>query len=602
MDGGRLIAQVIARQGVKYVFTLCGGHISPILSGCKAEGIRVIDVRHEVNAVFAADAVARMSGIPGVAAVTAGPGLTNTITAVKNASMAQSPLVLLGGSAPTVLKGRGALQDIDQMALMRPLCKWTASIRHVRDMVSILEEAFRQAAQGVPGPVFVECPIDTLYPESLVREWYGASGGKGAKSLSQQLLNRYLVWHLDRIFRGKGSVRSPRRVEQIAVPRHSTSELNRFRKAIAKAERPVFLIGSQAMLQTARAEELASSLKAMGIPCYLSGMARGLLGAEHEVLMRHKRREALREADLVLLAGVPCDFRLDYGRHIGRARYLAVNRSRQDLRMNRRPSLGSLADPGPFLIEMAAKDMPTPERWKGWRETLGRRENAREAEIDAQAVPDQKVGINPASIPGQQAGASSAAPPEQQVGINPLALFRELNQRIGDDAVLVADGGDFVGTGAYTLHARSPLSWLDPGAFGTLGVGGGFALGAGLCRPGSEVWIIWGDGSSAYSLAEFDSFARHGVPVIGLIGNDACWAQIARDQIEILQDDVAVMLAHSAYDQVATGYGGAGRRVENLEQFKQAVTEAQESVRKGVPFLINAILAKSDFRKGSISM
>ena len=184
------------------------------------------------------------------------------------------------------------------------------------------------------------------------------------------------------------------------------------------------------MLQTARAEELASSLKAMGIPCYLSGMARGLLGAEHEVLMRHKRREALREADLVLLAGVPCDFRLDYGRHIGRARYLAINRSRQDLRMNRRPSLGSLADPGPFLIEMAAKDMPTPDRWKGWRETLGKRENAREAEIDAQAVPGEQAGINPETISGAQAGASSAAPPVQPVGINPLALFRELNQRL----------------------------------------------------------------------------------------------------------------------------------------------------------------------------
>ena len=332
------------------------------------------------------------------------------------------------------------------------------------------------------------------------------------------------------------------------------------------------------MLQTERADDLASSLKALGIPCYLSGMARGLLGAEHEVLMRHKRREALREADLVLLAGVPCDFRLDYGRHIGRAQYLAVNRSPQDLKMNRSPSIGSLADPGPFLIELAGQNMPASDRWKGWRETLRKRENAREAEIDAQALAEEKMGINP------------------------LALFRELNRRLGDNAVLVADGGDFVGTGAYTLHARSPLSWLDPGAFGTLGVGGGFALGAGLCRPDSEVWIIWGDGSSAYSLAEFDSFARHGVPVIGLIGNDACWAQIARDQIEILQDDVAVMLAHSAYDQVAMGYGGAGRRVENLEQFKEAVAEAQESVRKGVPYLINAILAKSDFRKGSISM
>jgi thiamine pyrophosphate-dependent acetolactate synthase large subunit-like protein len=177
-----------------------------------------------------------------------------------------------------------------------------------------------------------------------------------------------------------------------------------------------------------------------------------------------------------------------------------------------------------------------------------------------------------------------------------------LNKRLDDRAVLVADGGDFVGTGAYTLHARTPLSWLDPGAFGTLGVGGGFALGAKLCRPESEVWIIWGDGSSAYSLAEFDTFARHGIPVIGLIGNDACWAQIARDQVEILKDDVAVMLAHTDYDRVAAGYGGDGVRVDTLPSFLQAIEQARASVRNGKPFLINAILAKSDFRKGSISM
>ncbi len=577
MDGGRLIAQVIARQGVKFVFTLCGGHISPILSGCKAEGIRVIDVRHEVNAVFAADAVARLTGIPGVAAVTAGPGMTNTITAVKNAAMAQSPLVLLGGSAPTVLKGRGALQDIDQMALMRPLCKWTGSIRKIRHIVPMLEEAFRRAAEGVPGPVFLECPIDTLYEESLVREWYGAAGGKNPKTLGQKVLKRYLTWHLDRIFNGKTWHAEPRLVSDVAIPRNSAAEVESVRDALIKAKRPVFLIGSQALLNSGKTGELANALGSIGVPCYLSGMARGLLGAKNELLMRHKRREALKEADLVLLAGVPCDFRLDYGNHLGRARHIAVNRSREDLKKNRRPSIAVLADPGSFLVQLAAKMSGGGSRWSGWREQLAARDAVREQEID------------------QQAG-------EAQQGINPLQLFRELNTRLDDKAVLVADGGDFVGTGAYTLHARSPLGWLDPGAFGTLGVGGGFALGAKLCRPDAEVWIIWGDGSSAYSLAEFDTFARHQVPVIGLIGNDACWAQIARDQIEMLKDDVAVMLAHSDYHLVATGYGGAGARVENMPEFLAAIEQARDSVRRGKPFLINAILAKSDFRKGSISM
>jgi len=174
MNGGEIIAKVLQKQGVKYLFTLCGGHISPIFVAAQNCGIRVIDTRHEVNAVFAADAVARLTGIPGVATVTAGPGVTNTITALKNASLAQSPLILLGGAAATILKGRGSLQDIDQMSIMKSVCKWSTSISKVKDIVQIIEEAFYRAKEGVPGPVFIECPIDTLYDEELVRSWYGA--------------------------------------------------------------------------------------------------------------------------------------------------------------------------------------------------------------------------------------------------------------------------------------------------------------------------------------------------------------------------------------------------------------------------------------------
>src|SRR5258706_7065303 len=181
MTGGDLIADVLQKQGVGFLFTLCGGHIAPILVSAKARGIRVVDVRHEVNAVFAADAVARLTGVPGVAAVTAGPGATNTITAVKNAQMAQSPVVLLGGATATMLRGRGSLQDIDQMALMTPHVKWATRVTRVRDLVDVLERAFVIAQQGVPGPVFVEVPVDLLYEPSLVRQWYGAKRVAGAQ-------------------------------------------------------------------------------------------------------------------------------------------------------------------------------------------------------------------------------------------------------------------------------------------------------------------------------------------------------------------------------------------------------------------------------------
>ena len=578
MDGGQLIARAVAAQGVRFVFTLCGGHISPILSGCKALGLRVIDVRHEVNAVFAADAVARLTGVPGVAAVTAGPGLTNTVTAVKNAVMAQSPLVLLGGSAPTVLKGRGALQDIDQMALFQPLVKWTASVRRVRDIPRLMNEAFRRAREGVPGPVFVECPIDVLYPEALVRSWYGDAAGKNPKTLGQKALKAYLDWHLGRQFRGADAVPDAGPVGAVAVPGHSDAELRRVVARLERAQRPVLLVGSQALLDPPSAEGLAHAVERLGLPVYLSGMARGLLGPEHPLLLRHKRRNALKEADLVLLAGVPSDFRLDYGNHVRRsATLVGVNRSRADLKLNRKPDVGVLADPGAFLRALGGA-FAGGDRWPEWKRALRERDTAREADIDAQAE----------------------APTD--VGMNPVRLFRELNPLLPDGAILVADGGDFVGTAAYTLHARGPLTWLDPGAFGTLGVGGGFALGAKLCRPEAEVWIVWGDGSSAYSLAEYDTFARHGVPVIGLVGNDACWAQIARDQLEILQDDVAVMLARTDYHRVAEGYGGAGARVERLAEFPDAVRAAQAAAAAGTPYLINAVIGKTDFRKGSISM
>lgn len=280
-----------------------------------------------------------------------------------------------------------------------------------------------------------------------------------------------------------------------------------------------------------------------------------------------------------MLAGVPCDFRLDYGRQLRASTTLiAVNRSRHDLTLNRKPALAVHADPGRFMLELG-KAAPRTERdsLKEWIATLKARDEARDREIDAQAAAETD-------------------------GINPLQLFRELDGALGDDSLLVADGGDFVATASYTLKPRSPLSWLDPGPFGTLGIGGGFALGAKLARPESEVWIIWGDGSSAYSIAEFDTFTRHRIPVIGLIGNDACWSQIAREQIEILKDDTAAMLAHSDYDGVATGFGGDGVRIDRIESFIPAIARARTAVADGRPFLINAIIGRSDFRKGSVSM
>jgi thiamine pyrophosphate-dependent acetolactate synthase large subunit-like protein len=578
MNGGDRIASVLVERGVRFLFTLCGGHISPILVGAKHRGIRVVDVRHEVDAVFAADAVFRLTGVPGVAAVTAGPGVTNTITAIKNAQLAQSALVLLGGSAATLLKGRGALQDIDQMPLVQPHVKWAASASTVRELVPMLEKAFDVARSGVPGPVFLECPIDLLYDEPLVRQWYGASSKGGG--LAGKALRLYLNRHAARLFAGTDRV-SPSPAPEIPPPPPEKGDARKAADRLRKAKRPVLVLGGQVLLSSPtreKAEELAKAIAAIGAPVYLAGGARGLLGPGHPLQLRHKRREALREADLVLLAGIPNDFRLDYGKHISRKAFLiSVNRSETDLRMNRKPDLGVLGDAGILLRQMAGILSGTGSRWGDWLGTLRARDQERETEIDQQAA-----------VKGER--------------VNPLELCREIDRHLAPESVIVADGGDFVATAAYTLKPRAPLSWLDPGVFGTLGVGGGFALGAKLCRPDADVWIIYGDGSVAYSLAEFDTFVRHNLPVIAIVGNDAGWTQIAREQIEILKDDVGVVLARTDYHKVAEGYGGRGLLLQKTEDAPSVLAEAVKIARGGAPVLVNAQLDKTEFRKGSISM
>jgi thiamine pyrophosphate-dependent acetolactate synthase large subunit-like protein len=291
-----------------------------------------------------------------------------------------------------------------------------------------------------------------------------------------------------------------------------------------------------------------------------------------------------------MLAGVPVDFRLDYGRQFHRdACIVSANRDKADLTNNRKPDIGLQGDPGIFLQMLAetahstaavVRADGTPQEsgpWSEWHAYLRAQNDARDADITEQAQATTRH-------------------------VNPLRLFQTLDGLLPENALLVADGGDFVGTAAYILQPRSPLSWLDPGPFGTLGVGAGFALGAKLVRPDAEIWIIYGDGSAGYSLTEFDTFVRHGIPVIAVVGNDAGWSQIAREQVEILHDDVGTVLRHTDYHRVAEGLGGAGFLVDKPDAVDDALQEARALAAGGQPVLINVILDKSDFRKGSLSM
>ena len=578
INSGDIIGQVLREQGVRFLFTLCGGHISSILSGAKKEGIRIIDVRDEVNAVFAADAVGRLTDTPGVAAVTAGPGVTNSLTALKNAQLAQSPMILLGGAAPIVLKNRGALQDIDQIALVKSITKLAVTIRRNCDIIPVLENAFDVCRSGVPGPVFIECPIDMLYSESIVRRWYGVeSNAQREGGLKSKLLDFYLKRHVDKMFACDFEDLQPGPA-RVASPDLDTGQVSKAVEMIAAAQKPVLIIGSQAMLHAAEIKNLSDAVKSLDMPVFLAGMARGLMGRQHPLQMRHQRKKALKNADLVVLAGMPCDFRLNYGRSFGsRTRIISVNRSKTDLRLNCRPDLAVLSDPFLFLCSLAEVFTPDASDWQSWIQELKSNDDEREAFI-------------------------SGTSEETTEFINPLFLLKKMNEVIDEKSIIVADGGDFVGSAANILQPPGPLTWLDPGVFGTLGVGGGFALAAKLINPGGNVWLIYGDGAAGFSLQEFDTFVRHKVPVIAVIGNDAGWSQIARDQVSIFGDDVATVLGRSDYHLVAEAYGGKGVLLDKPADIDRVFKEARQAADEGTPVLINALIGKTDFRKGSISV
>lgn len=567
-SGGGLVAEVLAVNGVRSLFTVCGGHISPILVAAEKAGIDVVGCRDERSAVFAADATARMTGGVGCAAVTAGPGVTNALTALKNAQLAQSPVVVLGGATASILKGRGSLQDIDQMSVVSSAVKWRTRVTKYPDVIAAMRRAFGLALDDPPGPTFVELAVDVLYPEPVVREMFAKE--MRSASLAARL---YLEWYMWRTFKGPSWPRLLGPRTDIQLSTHIAPAL----EVVRNAKRPVLLLGGQALGCGTDVLAVRRSLEAVGFPVWLSGAARGSLGVGHPLHYRHARAAALKEADVVVAVGSPFDFRLKYGRGMRKdVRVVTVNTVPRELWLNRTPEVPVLGRSDVFLAQWA-KLIKSPRIPDAWEATLRSREDERDREIAS--------------------AANAAAAP-----VDPIHFFIRLDAALTDDSVVVMDGGDFVATGSYILRPHGPRRWLDPGVFGTLGVGGGFAVGACAARPGSEVWLVTGDGASAYSLAEIDTCVRHGFAPIIVVGNDASWQQIAREQVPLLGADTGTRLLHTDYQTVAEGYGGKGFVVRAGDEVDGVLAEARAVARGGRPALVNVHLGPSTFRAGSISM
>lgn len=539
--GGRLVAKGLKRHGVTHLFTLCGGHIQAIYDGCIDEGIRVVDTRHEQTAGHAADGYARMTGKPGVCAVTAGPGVTDVVTAVANAQRAGIPMVVLGGAGPRILCDMGSLQDMDCVSLMKPITKWSVQIPEPRRIMEYLDSAFRVAQSGVPGPVFLEVPLDLLMMEADDDAPTTAASAHPPRPAGD-----------------------PQLIAQAAA-------------LLKGAQRPMVICGSQIRWSADRSV-LQRFADALGAPVFLNGMARGGLPFDHPCLGGRSRKFALAQADVALVFGTPFDFRVDYGR-LGTwnadGKVIQVDLDGAELGRNRAVDVHLHADSG-LVMQQLLEALGGHKAPKAWLEKVQAEDAKKRAQMEAELT-------------------SASDPP------NPLRVCAEVGKRLRPNDVVVGDGGDFVATAAYVLRMQWPQVWMDPGPLGTLGVGPGYAMAAQLCRPDARVVIMYGDGSFGLHGLEFEAMARQGLPVIAVIGNDAAWTQIRRGQVEIYGPEraVATALEYTRYEKVVEAVGGRGFYVDKCADLGPALDEAWAC---GKAACVNVKIASSDFRKGSISV
>jgi acetolactate synthase-1/2/3 large subunit len=550
VSGGRLVAKALKNEGVDTIFTLCGGHIIDIYDGCIDEGIRIIDVRHEQVAAHAADGYARQTGKMGCVVTTAGPGCTNAVTGIATAFRSESPVLHIGGQGAQTQHMMGSLQDLPHVDMMRPITKFSAGVRSTERIADMIAMAARECFAGAPGPAYLEIPRDVLDREIDLSRAVIPEAGKYRASTK--------------------SLGDPADIQTLA-------------DILARAERPVVLLGSQ--VWTCRGHEAAIDLvRALDMPAYFNGAARGLLPSGDPHHFDRTRRDGFDGADVILIVGTPFDFRMGYGKRLGRdATIVQIDMDYRTVGKNRDVSLGLVGDPGVIL--------------RAVRQAL----TGRIANGAGQSRRDWMASLRRA----EEVAGDKLLPlfRSSQSPIHPYRVAWELNEFLGDDTIYIGDGGDVVTISAQAVRPRRPGQWMDPGALGSLGVGTGFALAAKLAHPDKEVLCYYGDGSFGMTAFDMETANRFGVPYLAVIGNNSAMNQIRYGQITKYGEErgsVGNLLGDVPFSNFAQMLGGYGEDVRDAEQIAPALQRAREAIaRDGRSAVVNIWVDPREYAPGT---
>jgi acetolactate synthase-1/2/3 large subunit len=520
--GGRLVAKALKSRGVDHLFTLSGGHLFSIYDGCKEEGIALVDVRHEQTAAFAAEGIAKATRAVGVAALTAGPGVTNGMSAIAGAQANNSPICVLGGRAPEMRWGSGSLQEIDHLPFVSPLVKSAETVKDPAQIAAVTAAALDRAAAAPSGPTFVDYPLDVVFTEAEVEipglpEAGAAEPAAGAEEAAALL---------------------------------------------AAAERPAIMAGSG--LYWGHGEgELRELTEALGIPVFLNGLGRGCLPADHELAFSRARGTALQGADVALVVGVPMDFRLGFGGSFGEeTRIIRLDVASNALVANRAPEVDLVGDVRATLAALREAAGAGEQRTRAWLEQLG--------DVEAEKRAAEQEELN-----------------EERSPLHPVRVYKELGEVLDRDAIVVGDGGDFVSYAGRYIETFEPGCWMDPGPFGCLGAGPGQAIGAKVAYPDRQVCLLLGDGAFGFAGLEFDTMSRHGLGVVGVMGNNGIWGLEHHPMQFLYGYSVAAELRpETRYDELVESLGCDGILVREPGELKPALERAFAS---GRPTLVNVL-------------